>query len=210
MAAPLLFAAGPARVVYTKSFPGSQPPFEFVSVDRTGGVEYREAETDDAPVKTELAEPTTSSIFDLAEKLDYFRSPLDSGLKVANTGKKILRYCNESGTTTQSIFNYSTNPLAQQLVERMEQIADSERALLELDRTTHFDKLGVNDALASIESLWLRKELAAPNQFLPLLNRIATHDAYMHLVRERAARLKEEFEAASAPDSKAGGHTNPQ
>ena len=54
----------------------------------------------------------------------------------------------------------------------------------------------MNDALAQIESLWLKKQLAAPAQFLPLFTRIATHESFMHLVRERAARLKDEFSAA--------------
>ena len=51
----------------------------------------------------------------------------------------------------------------------------------------------MNDSLAQIESLWLRKQLAAPEQFVPLLTRVATHEAFMHLVRDRAARLRDEF-----------------
>ena len=85
-------------------------------------------------------------------------------------------------------------------MDRFEQIAASERAYIDLDRTIHFDKLGVNDALAEIESLWLRKQLAAPEQFVPLLTRIIAHDTFMHLARDRAARLKEEFQAP-APDA---------
>ncbi len=45
----------------------------------------------------------------MAEKLDYFKSPLESGLKVANTGKKTFRYENENGSSTEVSFNYSTN-----------------------------------------------------------------------------------------------------
>jgi hypothetical protein len=57
----------------------------------------------------------------------------------------------------------------------------------------HFDPLGVNDSLAEIEALWVRKQLAAPEQFIPLFNRIVKHESFMHLVRDRAARLKDEF-----------------
>ena len=64
-----------------------------------------------------------------------------------------------------------TDVTAKQLLDRFEQIAATERAYIDLDRTVHFDKLGVNDSLAQIESLWLRKQLAAPQQFVPLLNR---------------------------------------
>ena len=95
------------------------------------------------------------------------------------------------------------NQDAQALLARFEQIASTEQAWLELDHTVHYDKLGVNDALAQIESLWLHKQLVAPQQFLPLLTRIATHESFMHLVRDRAARLKDEF-SAPATDASAG------
>lgn len=189
--------ASTPKLTYTKSFPASVPPYISVSVDRTGGIEYTESQKDDQPVKAQLQDADTEALFSMAEKLDYFKSPLESGLKVANTGKKTFRYLSETGAVTETSFNYSTNLVAQQLLERFEQIAETERAYLELDRTIHFDKLGVNDALAQIESLWLHKQLAAPQQFIPLLTRISTHESFMHLVRERSARLKEEFEASA-------------
>jgi len=118
---------------------------------------------------------------------------------VANTGKKVFRFEDGKGAHFETTFNYSTNPLAGQLLDKFENIAASERAYLDLDRAIHFDKLGVNDALASIESLWLRKVLADPAQFVPLLTRISTHESFMHLARERAARLKDEFQKSPAP-----------
>jgi hypothetical protein len=130
--------------------------------------------------------------------LQFFKTPIESGLKVANTGKKTFRYEDEFGAATEVVFNYSTDLNAQQLLDRFEQIAASERAFIGLDRTVHFDKLGVNDSLAEIEALWVRKQLAAPAQFVPLLNRIINRESFMHLVRDRAARLKEEF-LAPAP-----------
>jgi hypothetical protein len=188
-------SASSARLTYTKSFPGSKPAFMYVSVDHTGALEYKESAGDDQPLKVQLRESEIEPLFSMAAQLEYFRPPLESGLKVANTGKKTFRYEPESGPPTETTFNYSINVTAQQLLDRFEQIAESERAYLELDRTIHFDKLGVNDALADIESLWLRKQLAAPEQFIPLLTRISTHDTFMHLARDRAARLKDEFQA---------------
>jgi hypothetical protein len=187
------FAAEPT-LTFSKAFPGSVPAYECVSVTRSGGLLYREAENDEQPLSAQLAESDTQTLFDMASKLNHFHDPIESGLKVANTGKKTFRYQDEHGSATEVVFNYSENPIAQQLLDRFEQIATSERAYLDLDRTARYDKLGVNDALAEIESLWLRKELAAPAQFVPLLNRIAHHEAYMHLARERAARLRDEFQ----------------
>jgi hypothetical protein len=185
--------AGDPRLIFTKSFPGSIPPYVSIGVDKAGNLEYKESPTDDQPIKAKLADADTASLFALAEKLDLFKTPLESGLKVANTGKKTFRYEPESGPATESVFNYSTLIPAQQLLDRFEQISSTEQAYAKLDRTVHFDKLGVNDALADVESLWLHKQLAAPAQFVPLLSRVATHESYMHLARERAARLKDEF-----------------
>lgn len=200
-----LYASTP-KLVYTRAFPGSVPAYFSISIARSGALEYKEAPNDDQPLQVQLEDSDTAPLFDLAGKLDYFKAPLESGLKVANTGKKTFRYENETGVPTQVTFNYSLNQDAQALLARFEQIASTEQAYLELDHTVHYDKLGVNDALAQIESLWLHKQLVAPQQFLPLLTRISTHESFMHLVRERAARLKEEF-SAPASDASAGQTT---
>jgi hypothetical protein len=187
--------AGTPKVIFTRSFPGSTPAYLCIRVDRTGALQYKESPTDDQPLTAQLQDADTAALFSMAEKLDYFKSPLESGLSVANTGKKTFRYENEAGSATEASFNYSINETARALLERFEQIGATERAYLELDRTIRYDKLGVNEALADIESLWLRKQLVAPQQFIPLLTRITTHESYMHLARERAARLRDQFQA---------------
>ena len=191
----------PPTVGYSRSFPGSDPAYFLVQVDRNGALEYKESPTDDNPLKAQLQEAETNPLFAAADSLNHFKVPLESGLKVANTGKKTFRYEDENGGITEATFNYSTNEVARGLVDRFENIAASEHAYLELDRTAHYDKLGVNDALADIEALWVHKQLAAPQQFIPLLTRISTHESYMHLVRDRAARLKSEFQGASSSAS---------
>ena len=199
----LLFAvsfaasAGTPKLTFTKSFPGSVPEYVCLDIDRSGALTYKESLKDQQPVTAVLPQADAAALFTMAQSLDYFNLPLESGLKVANTGKKTFRYEDENGKISEVIFNYSTNPTAQQLLDRFEQIAESERAYSELDRTMRYDKLGVNDALAQVEELWVRKQLAAPQQFIPLLTRITTHESFMHLVRDRAARLKDEFGAAS-------------
>jgi hypothetical protein len=200
LSASLLLAAAPPKLSFTKSFPGSVPAYCSVEVDKTGALRYKESPADEQPVKAQLPQSDAASLFLLAEKLEFFKSPIESGLKVANTGKKTFRYENEAGVPAEVVFNYSTDLTAQQLLDRFEQIAATERAFIDLDRTVHFDKLGVNDALAEVEALWLRKQLAAPGQFVPLLNRIVSRESFMHLVRERAARLKDEFLAPVPAD----------
>ncbi|HEX7358900.1 MAG TPA: hypothetical protein VF283_00275 [Bryobacteraceae bacterium] len=188
--------AASATITYTRNFPGSQPPYFSVSVDRSGALQYKESPKDNHPVRAQLPKADTDAIFSMARKLGYFKKPLESHLKVANTGKKTFRYQN-GAASSETIFNYSTNPVAQQLQARFENIADTERAYIALNRDVHYYKLGVNDSLAQVEALWLNHQLAAPLQFVPLLDRIASHQEFMHIMRERAGRLKSEFTAAA-------------
>ncbi len=182
------------QLIFTKSFPGSVPAYESLAIDNTGWLAYAESPTDPKPLqRAKLSESDAAQLFELAGRLNHFQSPIESGLKVANTGKKTFRYVDESGKASETTFNYSLDESAKVLLDRLEQIAASERAYLDLDRSIHFDHLGVNDALAEIEELWLRKQLAAPDQFIPLLTRVSSHEAFMHLARDRAARLKSEF-----------------
>jgi len=196
--------AGPAKLIFTKSFPGSTPAYCYVEIDKNGALIYKESLTDDQPIKAQLPDGDVHPLFELAQQLEFFKSPIESGLKVANTGKKTFRYESEDGKTAEVVFNYSTIVAAQQLLDRFENIAETERAWIDLDRTVHFDHLGINDSLAQVESLWNSKHLAAPDQFVPLLNRITSRESIMHLARERAARLKDEF-TATKPASDAAG-----
>lgn len=189
--------ASSATLSYTRAFPGSTPEYFCVSLDRDGNLAYKESPTDNQPLKTQLPDADVTNLFAMAEKLGYFKMPLESGLKVANTGKKTFRYEDGTAPATEVNFNYSLNTTAQQLQDRFEEIAESERAYIELDRTLHYDHLGINDALATVESLWLQKQLATPKQFIPILERISTRETLMHLVRDRAARLKDAFQTAA-------------
>jgi hypothetical protein len=196
--------AGPAKLTFTKTFVGSVPEFCSVEIDTTGAIVYKESTDDALPVKAQLPETDANKLFNLAKDLEFFKNPIESGLKVANTGKKTFRYDSEDGKSAEVVFNYSTLEAAQKLLDLFEDIAATERAWSDLDRTVHFDHLGINDSLAQIESLWNNNQLAAPAQFIPLFDRIVSHPSIMHLARERAARLKDEFEAPK-PATRAAG-----
>jgi hypothetical protein len=179
------------------------PEYCSVEIDQSGALIYKESPTDDRPVQAQVPASDVTALFDLAQQLGYFKSPIESGLKVANTGKKTFRYESPEGKTAEVVFNYSTIVAAEQLLDRFEYIAATERAWIDLDRTVHFDHLGINDSLAQVEDLWIKKQLIAPAQFVPLLNRITSRESIMHLARERAARLKDEF--AAPPGNGASG-----
>lgn len=124
----LLLAAAEPKLSFTKSFPGSIPAYCSVEISRDGTLLYKESPTDDQPVKAQLQEPDVNAMFALAEKLGYFKNPIESGLKVANTGKKTFRYEPADGAPSEAVFNYSTLPEAQQLLDKFEYIAASERS----------------------------------------------------------------------------------
>ena len=190
----LLLAADP-RIVFTKSFPGSDPAYVEIAVDSAGSVSYKEAADDDDPETFRLDAADKADVFDLADRLDHFSHPLESGLKVANMGVKTFRW-EQDGHKQEVKFNYSLDENAKALQDWFERVSETERALATLRRTVRHDKLGVNDAVLQVQYAWERKRLVGAEQFLPLLDQVAKNDVFMHMSRERAARLAEVIRAS--------------
>jgi hypothetical protein len=183
-----LGAADGPHLYYSKSFPGSSPAYVSIALDRTGAGEYKEEETDDRPLRFQLTEPEAVEIFGLVEKLGYLDHPLESGLKVAFMGAKTFRF--ENGATKHEVkFNFSEDPEARALADWFERITESEEHLMDLETSAKYDKLGVMKALLLLESSFDRKRVVAPQQFLPMLDRIAKNESYLHQARLRAASL---------------------
>lgn len=202
----LLFLVGSAclfadaRVVFTKEFPGSAPAYVYISVERSGDVVYKEAVNDDQPRKLKIPPADADPVFKLADKLDHFAHPLESGLKVAKMGTKTFRW-EDGDKTTQVQFNYSLDLDAQALLDWFERVIETEQRYYDLDRTVHFDKLGVEQALLYLQIVYEKKRLVDPDQFLPLLDRIAKNDTFMHMARARAASIAESIRAPKLPKS---------
>lgn len=194
VAACTMLADGP-RIIYTKSFPGSAPPYIQITLERTGDSIYKEDPKDENPLTFKLSDADTTAIFDLADKLDHFGKPLESGLKVAFMGSKTFRYEGDGGAK-EAKFNYSEDLEAKTLLDWFERIAESERAYIDLERAVRFDKLGVNDSILRIEMSRNQKRLVAEQQFLPFLDRVVKSEAYMNMARTRAAALADSIRAA--------------
>jgi hypothetical protein len=192
----LLIASGLAfaepRVIYSKSFPGSNPAYVQIEVSKDGSALYKETATDDNAVRFQLDPADAAAIFALADKMDHFKRPLESGLKVAFMGAKTFRF--EDGNVKQEAkFNYSQDEDAKVLLDWFEKMTETQMLYFELERAVRFDKLGVNRAVLQIESAVDRKRFIGPERFLPLLDRIAKNEAFMHMARERAATLADSF-----------------
>jgi hypothetical protein len=191
LAAALATAAEP-RIVYSKYFKGSSPELAVITLEKSGHATYKEAQDDERPLQFQLSGADAAQIFDLAAKLDRFSHPLESPAKVANMGMKTFRY-EDGPAVTEVKFNYTEDFNGRLLGDCFERIAETEQVYINLERSVKFDKLGVNQALLLVEVTLDKKRLVAPDQFLPLLDRIVKNDSFMHMSRERAARLAEIF-----------------
>ncbi|HEY1336226.1 MAG TPA: hypothetical protein VGF59_01885 [Bryobacteraceae bacterium] len=188
--ASLGFAGDGPRLIFSKAFPNSVPAYMQVNVEKNGDVEYREAADDENPLKFHLTETETAQVYELADKLDHFKRPLESGLKVAFMGTKTFRYEN-GADKTEVKFNYSEDPTAKELLDWFERMAESAQHRIDLDRAAKYDRLGVVKALLLLESALDRKRLVGTEQYLPTLDRISKNETYMHTARSRAAEIAE-------------------
>jgi hypothetical protein len=193
-----LRAADAPRIFYSKAFPGSVPAYVQITLDKTGDIEYREAVDDDSPLTFKLAEAEVHEVYGLAEKLDYFKRPVESGLKVAFMGTKTFRF--EKGDEKRQVqFNYSEDPSARALWDWFERMTESAQHRIDLDRAAKYDHLGLVKALNLLWSAMDRKRLVGLDQYLPTLDRIVKNETYMHTARARAAEIAETIRAGSEP-----------
>jgi hypothetical protein len=188
--ASVAWAADGPRLFYSRTFPGSTPAYFDVTVESTGDVTYREAVDDELPSKLRLAAAETKQVFALADKLDHFKHPLESPLKVAFMGAKVLRF--EQGDEKNEVkFNYTEDVDGHALQDWFERMAESAQHHDNVERTAKYDHLGVMHAMELLASAYERKRLVGVEGFLPLLDRIAKNETYMHSARAIAAEMAE-------------------
>lgn len=190
----VLCAAEP-RLFFSKSFPGSSPAYVAITIDQNGAGEYKEAPDDDLPLRFQLSASEASEMFALADKLDRFKRPLESPLKVAQMGMKTFRF-EDGANKTEVKFNFSEDLDARALTDWFERISETGQSYYALERAVKYDKLGVNKALLQFAVAMDRKRVVAPQLFLPMLDRVAKNDSYLNMARTRAANLAESIRAS--------------
>lgn len=202
LAALLLFSAtafaDSPQIVYTKDFKGSIPAWVQITLERNGSAVYKESPTDDYPLAFKLKEPESDEVFRLADQLDRFSRPLESNLKVANMGIKTFRFL-DGAVKNEVKFNYSLDENARTLADWFERMIESEQHFIRLERTVKYDKLGVNQALLLLQISLDKKRLVGLDQYLPLLDRVAKNDTYLHMARERAAAMADSIRNPKPP-----------
>jgi hypothetical protein len=188
-------AAQEGTIFYSKSFPKSKPEYMEIVLEASGEAVYKETADDEQPVKFKLTPEEVKAVWELAEKVEFFKRKLESGLPVARMGDKTYRYTH-GGVKNEVTFNYSQDLDAQALQDWFEKMTETVNLFFELDRTARFEPLGVDKALLRIEAAWDKKRLVSWEIFYPMMNRVIKNDRYLNMARERAGRLKELFEGA--------------
>ena len=186
--ASVAFAGDGPRLFYSRSFPGSTPAYLEVTVESNGDSAYREAVDDELPVKFHLTEAESKEVFGLADKLDHFKHPLESPLKVAFMGTKTFRY-EAGGEKSEVKFNFTEDANAKALQDWFERMAESAEHRDNLERAAKYDHLGIVQAMNLMASAYERHRLVAVTQFLPILDRVAKNEVYIHSARELAAEV---------------------
>lgn len=185
-----------ATITFSRTFPGSVPPFYSVTLSSDGKGVYNETKDEDNTEKITVEPVLVTQIFQLADKLEHFKKPLESGLKVANMGQKMMRWEN-ANEKYESKFNYSLNEDARALADLFDRIGESTRLAVELARVMKHDRLGVDQVTLRIQTAWNNKRLVGRERMLPLLDQVAKNEALIHMARERAAQIADAMRATA-------------
>ncbi len=176
---------------FSRDFPDSVPEYFEVELAPDGSAIYREEPDDEAPWTFNLREREARVIFQLVKKLDGLRKPIHSDRKVAFTGDKVLRY----GNGAKVEYSYTEDADARALEGWFLRVAESANHLFALERTTQFDRLGVNKMLLYFQASFDKNRIVASHEFLPVLRKIAAGKKYVHIAQARAAALVERIES---------------
>ena len=130
-------------------------------------------------------------IFELSQKLGYFRGDFDSHLKhIAQTGQKTLEYKSAQiqGATT---YNWSQNADVETMTKLFQAIAMTIDYGRKLAFQYRFDKLGMDERLKELQELQASHEVEEIGIIAPILHKIAADPNMMNISRLAAKHLLE-------------------
>lgn len=135
-------------------------------------------------------------IFELSQKLNYFRGDVDSHLKhIAQTGKKTLAYRSPEvqGTTT---YNWSQNADVEELTKLFQAISMTIDYGRKLAFQYRFDKLGIDDRLKELQDLQSSHGAEEIGIIAPILRKIADDPNMMNISRQTAKHILQTMKGA--------------
>lgn len=180
-----------ATITFRKTFKTSYPEFVEIRLagDGTGTYDIRDLDEEASPQPLEIGSALAQRVFTLAAKLRNFQDvDLDVHRRIANLGQKTFRY-DKDGESHQVTFNYTIDDSATQLLNIFEGITREQLDLSNLQRVMRYDRLGINDCLAQVETDYNSKLLPEPERLLPTLDQVAGDDKVLDIARNRARVL---------------------
>lgn len=180
-----------ATITFRKTFKTSYPEFVEIKLagDGIGTYDIRDLDEEASPQPLEIGSALAQRVFTLAAKLRNFQDvDLDVHRRIANLGQKTFRY-DKDGESHQVTFNYTIDDSATQLLNIFEGITREQLDLSNLQRVMRYDRLGVNDCLAQVETDYNSKLLPEPERLLPTLDQLAGDDKFLDIARNRARVL---------------------
>ena len=172
---------------------------------RFDGTPHADETNDTDPFQQDftMSAANRQKIFELAQKLNYFRGDFDSHLKhIAQTGTKTLQYRSPEivGSTT---FNWSQNPDIDWLARFFGGVATTIDFGRKLEFQYRFDKLGMDERLKELEDLQASHGAEELEIIAPILRKIAADPNLMNISRESARKLLRNAAQPVAPQSPA-------
>lgn len=192
---------------WTQGVPWQKYTIEVQSDGKTrfDGTPHPDETNDTDPYRQDftMSGANRQTIFDLAQKLNYFHGDYDSRAKhIANTGSKTLQYqsAQASGSTT---YNWSQNSNIQELTHLFQGIAMTIDYGRKLAFQYRFDKLGMDQRMKELEDLQDSHDVQELQIIAPILQKIANDPNIMNISRDSARRLLQSINPPAAPAASA-------
>lgn len=181
------------RVEYFSDDRGLTPPQERNTPAESNA--EREQQSQDAASQDVLRKEFTASdglrqkVFDLAEKANFFDGQFDfTAHPIAKTGSKTLSY-KDASRSHSTTYNYSEDPSIQQLTAIFQGISGTIEAGQKLEFDRRFDKLSLDADLRSLDDESKDGHLEEVQVIAPLLQRLATDRAVLHIAQKHAENI---------------------
>jgi hypothetical protein len=148
-----------------------------------------------------IAGGSAEKIFRLARQAQRFNVECESKAKnIADTGSKTLRYAGADGAGSCT-FNYTENKAVGEITDLLLGMAETMDAGRELDRLHRYDRLGLDDAMTTLNEEVSEGHALELETIAATLRSLAGDAEVMQRVRARAAALLRLIPAAAmAPD----------
>ena len=185
-------------VKFTLDFPASNPEHYSIDIWANGRAVYDSLArlTDDAGSAEmfhwdfEIPAASRERVFALAQAASFFSGKLESGRKLAFTGKKTLEYEDGKSASTGT-YNYSDLHSIQELTVYFQSVSQTLELVRRLDYDQRYQKLALDADLKNVEAQMADKQLAELQAAAPVLEKIAADAAVVKVARARAQRLLE-------------------